>query len=217
MTQIRSEVAQSCPTLWSPMGGSLPGSFIHGIFQARILECCQGSLVYLNRGQYLGCKIWALVLLFATGQSLLVGPFSGQNQKISMRTHTSLYLFLNTSIHTAENHEAGYPVIFNPNPIPHGLFQPFFFLVFLPFLSYSQNPGSHHLPWIYLLAVLPCVVPSPSQTSCLFSPGPTDPTQAGVSLARVPQACAGSQSAPSLFPPRGPSLSYLPPTSSSVQ
>ena len=37
MTQIRSEVAQSCPTLWSPMGGSLPGSFIHGIFQERVL------------------------------------------------------------------------------------------------------------------------------------------------------------------------------------
>ena len=33
-----SEVAQSCPTLSDPMNGSLPGSSIHGIFQARILE-----------------------------------------------------------------------------------------------------------------------------------------------------------------------------------
>ena len=33
-----SEVAQSCPTLWDPMDCSLPGSSIHGIFQARILE-----------------------------------------------------------------------------------------------------------------------------------------------------------------------------------
>ena len=33
-----SEVAQSCPTLWDPMDGSLPDSSIHGIFQARILE-----------------------------------------------------------------------------------------------------------------------------------------------------------------------------------
>ena len=32
------EVAQSCPTLCDPMGCSLPGSFLHGIFQARILE-----------------------------------------------------------------------------------------------------------------------------------------------------------------------------------
>ena len=33
-----SEVAQSCPTLSNPLDCSLPGSSIHGIFQARILE-----------------------------------------------------------------------------------------------------------------------------------------------------------------------------------
>ena len=33
-----SEVTQSCPTLSDPMECSLPGSFIHGIFQARVLE-----------------------------------------------------------------------------------------------------------------------------------------------------------------------------------
>ena len=32
------EVAQSCPTLSDPMDCSLPGSSIHGIFQARGLE-----------------------------------------------------------------------------------------------------------------------------------------------------------------------------------
>uniref|UniRef100_A0A4W2HG37 Uncharacterized protein n=1 Tax=Bos indicus x Bos taurus TaxID=30522 RepID=A0A4W2HG37_BOBOX len=32
------EVAQSCPTLSDPVDCSLPGSSIHGIFQARILE-----------------------------------------------------------------------------------------------------------------------------------------------------------------------------------
>ena len=32
-----SEVAQSCPTLSDPMDYSLPGSSIHGIFQARVL------------------------------------------------------------------------------------------------------------------------------------------------------------------------------------
>ena len=31
---------QSCPTLCDPMDSSLPGSVVHGIFQARILECC---------------------------------------------------------------------------------------------------------------------------------------------------------------------------------
>ena len=33
-----SEVAQSCPTLSDPMDYSLPGSSIHGIFQARVLQ-----------------------------------------------------------------------------------------------------------------------------------------------------------------------------------
>ena len=33
-----SEVVQSCPTLWDPMDCSLPGSSVHGVFQARVLE-----------------------------------------------------------------------------------------------------------------------------------------------------------------------------------
>ena len=33
-----SEVTQSCPTLSDPMDCSLPGSSIHGSFQARVLE-----------------------------------------------------------------------------------------------------------------------------------------------------------------------------------
>ena len=33
-----SEVVQSCLTLSDPMDCSLPGSAIHGIFQARVLE-----------------------------------------------------------------------------------------------------------------------------------------------------------------------------------
>ena len=48
--KLKSErkVAQSCPTLSDPMNCSLPGSSVHGIFQASILECvdilfCRGS------------------------------------------------------------------------------------------------------------------------------------------------------------------------------
>ena len=33
-----SEVTQLCPTLCDPMGCSLPGSSVHEIFQARVLE-----------------------------------------------------------------------------------------------------------------------------------------------------------------------------------
>ena len=46
-----SEVAQSYPTLSDPIDCSLPGSFIHGIFQARVLEW--GAIAfsgYIHRG-----------------------------------------------------------------------------------------------------------------------------------------------------------------------
>ena len=39
-----SEVAQSCLSLSDPMDCSLPGSSIHGIFQARVLEWGANSL-----------------------------------------------------------------------------------------------------------------------------------------------------------------------------
>ena len=38
MHKSESEVAQLCPSLSDPMDGSLPGSSIHGICQARVLE-----------------------------------------------------------------------------------------------------------------------------------------------------------------------------------
>ena len=38
MRESESEVAQLCPTLSDPMDCSLPGSSVHGIFQARVLE-----------------------------------------------------------------------------------------------------------------------------------------------------------------------------------
>ena len=37
-SESESEVAQSSPTLRDPMDCSLPGSSVHGIFQARVLE-----------------------------------------------------------------------------------------------------------------------------------------------------------------------------------
>ena len=36
--ESESEVTQSCPTLCDPMDCSLPGSSVHGIFQATVLE-----------------------------------------------------------------------------------------------------------------------------------------------------------------------------------
>ena len=45
-----SEVAQSCPTLSDPMDCSLPGSSVHGIFQARVLEW--GAIAFSNAVDY---------------------------------------------------------------------------------------------------------------------------------------------------------------------
>ena len=47
-----SEVIQSCPTLQDPMDCSLPGSSVHGIFQARVLEW---GAIPLNGGDRNGC------------------------------------------------------------------------------------------------------------------------------------------------------------------
>ena len=38
MSEHECEVAQLCPTLCDPMDCSLPGSSVHGIFQAVVLE-----------------------------------------------------------------------------------------------------------------------------------------------------------------------------------
>ena len=48
----KSEVAQLCLTLSDPMDCSLPGSSVHGIFQARVLEW--GTIAFSNKG--LGSK-----------------------------------------------------------------------------------------------------------------------------------------------------------------
>ena len=53
--QSESEVAQLCPTLSDPMDGSPPGSSIHGIFQARVLEwgAIAFSILMLNIKNYI--------------------------------------------------------------------------------------------------------------------------------------------------------------------
>ena len=66
--ESESGVAQSCPTLSDPMNCSLPGTSVHGIFQARVLQwgaiafstChCQALLI-----QEMVTTIVSLLLLF---------------------------------------------------------------------------------------------------------------------------------------------------------
>ena len=54
-----SEVAQSCQTLSDPMDCSLPGSSVHGIFQARVLAW--GATAFSNA--ILSLKGWCKVLV----------------------------------------------------------------------------------------------------------------------------------------------------------
>ena len=48
-----SEVAQSCPTLSDPMDCSPPGSAVHGIFQARVLEWSAIAFSHDNPRQHI--------------------------------------------------------------------------------------------------------------------------------------------------------------------
>ena len=88
-----SEVAQSCPTLRDPMDCSLPGSSVHGVFQARLLEW--GATAFSAKH----CRFWiissfwdyesthsnsgtriaisGLLLLQGLSQTILTGPGLG--------------------------------------------------------------------------------------------------------------------------------------------
>ena len=64
------EVAQSCPTHWDPMDCSLPGSSIHGIFQARALECVAISFSISCIYEFNYCKNNFTVLIYKRGYQM---------------------------------------------------------------------------------------------------------------------------------------------------
>ena len=66
-----SEVAQSCPTPRDPMDCSPPGSYVHGISQARVLECVAiafsdhiGNDIIPYPTNYISCGISTAMTLF---------------------------------------------------------------------------------------------------------------------------------------------------------
>ena len=72
-----SQVAQSCPTLSDPMDCSPPGSSVHGILQARVLEWvpvqyytvnCDSIIVIIN-------QLLPLFFLFKTALSILLSLY----------------------------------------------------------------------------------------------------------------------------------------------
>ena len=66
-SEKESEIAQSCPTLSDPTECSLPGSSIHGNFQARVLECGAIAFSFISKVHVLclystvlwACHHWA--------------------------------------------------------------------------------------------------------------------------------------------------------------
>ena len=59
-----SEVAQSCLTLSDPMDCSLPGSSVHGIFQARVLEW--GAIAFSGERIVSSINVYQVLIMHET-------------------------------------------------------------------------------------------------------------------------------------------------------
>ena len=82
-----SEVAQSCLTLSDPMDCSLPGSSIHGIFQARVLEW--GAIAFSDK------LVYIIVIHHRPQPSVkkLIKGTLAVSSRISWKMHFSRYLW----------------------------------------------------------------------------------------------------------------------------
>ena len=71
VTEVKwSEVPQSCPTLCDPIDCSLPGSSIHGIFQARILEWVAISFSRRSSRPRVSCIVGRRFTIWTTREGL---------------------------------------------------------------------------------------------------------------------------------------------------
>ena len=85
-------VAQSCLTLCDPMGRSPPGSSVHGILQARILEWVVipfSRVIFPTQGLNLGLLHGRQILVWATREafkSFLEHVLNSQAESVSVHT-----------------------------------------------------------------------------------------------------------------------------------
>ena len=110
-----SEVAQSCPTLSNPMDCSLPGSSVHGIFQARVLEWVAIAFSYIHF--YIIFPYRLLYNIEYSSLCCIVGPcwlsilyivvllllFSYEIMSDSLRLHELLHARLSCPLPTPEH------------------------------------------------------------------------------------------------------------------
>ena len=82
------EVAQSCPTLSDRMDYSLPGSSIHGIFQARVLEW--GAMAFSERSSIQSAKT-RLGADCGSDHELLIARFRLKLKKVEKTTKPFRY------------------------------------------------------------------------------------------------------------------------------
>ena len=91
----KSEVAQPCPTPCDPMDCSLPGSSVHGIFQARVLEW--GAIafseyeVYSSEYFLYSMRYESNFIFFKEQQTLL------SEKQTNKQTHYHVAFILNSS------------------------------------------------------------------------------------------------------------------------
>ena len=88
------EVAQLCPTLSDPMDCSLPGSSIHGIFQARVLEWVAIAFSVCVLVDYYCCSIQAT----PRGEGKPVSQWSDEPTASYPRILQTGYLMVDTLI-----------------------------------------------------------------------------------------------------------------------
>ena len=97
-----SEVAQSCPIPSDPMDRSPPGSSIHGIFQARVLEWGAIAFSETNASECLIAKETSAlkegagsVRVYNEGDQLVVKSHQGFSEQVREESPTVLCFLLN--------------------------------------------------------------------------------------------------------------------------